>query len=214
MKMATLKQARKVLDLVEGTPCSEMQELLESGLFSDLLTANIDDINRNEFRKLCGLNPLIWKTIKIGNYAFRTGRDFEQALLQRGFSVDPSASYVLGKIELTGKERLIKLVKVTGKSLGFERSASRRDIYAKARTFGLVPCPAETGLHVALQCQDRLDKESMLIAMERPYHDREDKPVIFCLGERTGPGHWFSTDCGGIDDCHDPVTQWVFVQSH
>jgi len=60
MKLATLKQAKKVLELVEETeiPLEQLQKLLASGLLSDLLKANLDEMNRHEFRRVCGLVPI------------------------------------------------------------------------------------------------------------------------------------------------------------
>ena len=65
MKQATLKQAGKVLKLMEETSLEQLQEFLGSGLLSDLLRANIDQIDRQEFRKLCGL-----KDLKIATASF------------------------------------------------------------------------------------------------------------------------------------------------
>lgn len=59
MKTATLKQGKKVLELLEDLPIEQLQELLESGLLSDLLIANVGEMNRDEFRKLCGLSPIL-----------------------------------------------------------------------------------------------------------------------------------------------------------
>ena len=61
MKEATLKQAGKVLEVIGDTPCDQLQKLLGSGLFSDLLlldVANIDSVDRNVFRRVIGLEPL------------------------------------------------------------------------------------------------------------------------------------------------------------
>lgn len=59
MKEATLKQAGKVLDLIaqKEISCEQLQKLLESGLFADLLVANIDLMDRNTFRHALGLKP-------------------------------------------------------------------------------------------------------------------------------------------------------------
>ncbi|MBU2109432.1 hypothetical protein KKB71_00515 [Patescibacteria group bacterium] len=66
MKEATLKQARKVLDLIgqKDTPCEQLQKLLGSGLLSDLLDANVDSVDRNTFRQTIGLKSLnVYATI-------------------------------------------------------------------------------------------------------------------------------------------------------
>jgi len=64
MKDATLKQARKVLDLIADQKISseQLQKVLDSGLLSDLLYGNFDQADpdgfRNEFRKLLGLRNM------------------------------------------------------------------------------------------------------------------------------------------------------------
>lgn len=54
MKTATLGQIRKVLELLEGVSQQQVQDVLESGLLSGLLSANVEEVNREEFRKMCG----------------------------------------------------------------------------------------------------------------------------------------------------------------
>jgi hypothetical protein len=61
MKTATLPQAVQVLDLIRAkeVPLEQLQNLLRSGLLSDLLDANVDRIDRDKFRRLCGLIPFV-----------------------------------------------------------------------------------------------------------------------------------------------------------
>lgn len=68
MEEATLKQAGKVLELIaqKEVPKEQLQEILGSGLLSDLLDANVDSVNRDIFRESIGLKPL-------GVYATITG---------------------------------------------------------------------------------------------------------------------------------------------
>ncbi|MBI2024966.1 MAG: hypothetical protein HYT03_02695 [Candidatus Harrisonbacteria bacterium] len=56
MKDATLAQGNQVLNLIlqKQTPAKQLQDLLESGLLSDLLCANLQGVNREEFRRVCG----------------------------------------------------------------------------------------------------------------------------------------------------------------
>jgi hypothetical protein len=57
MKDAGIGQAAKVLTLInqKRIPHDQLQALLDGGWLSDLLEANLDAMDRNEFRKLCGL---------------------------------------------------------------------------------------------------------------------------------------------------------------
>ena len=60
MKEGTLAQANHFLTLInqKGVQAEQLQELYESGLLADLLDANVGEVNRDDFRKLCGLTPL------------------------------------------------------------------------------------------------------------------------------------------------------------
>ena len=61
-KTATLAQTIKVLTLIEqdGTPCEQLQQVLGSGLLSDLLHANFGlGVDRNEVRRALRLLPLV-----------------------------------------------------------------------------------------------------------------------------------------------------------
>ncbi|MBU1557514.1 hypothetical protein KKC45_00975 [Patescibacteria group bacterium] len=55
--MATLEQAEKILSFFNGKDTAEVQEFISRGLLSDLTKANPSQINRNEYRKVCGLRP-------------------------------------------------------------------------------------------------------------------------------------------------------------
>lgn len=60
MSKATLtgKQGKKILEVFEDTPSEQVQDLLESGFLAFLRDANIANINRDEFRRVCGLQSL------------------------------------------------------------------------------------------------------------------------------------------------------------
>jgi hypothetical protein len=70
MKNATLAQGNQMLNLIlqKQTSSEQLQELLKSGLFSDLLEANFENyIDRDAFRRLVGLKPINTFTINV-NY--------------------------------------------------------------------------------------------------------------------------------------------------
>lgn len=60
MKEATLAQASHLLTMIKqkGVPAEQLQDLFESGLLADLLDANVDEVKRDEFRKVLGLTPV------------------------------------------------------------------------------------------------------------------------------------------------------------
>ncbi len=54
-KTATLKQGKIILEMLENIPAEQVQTLLEKGFLSDLLTANIGQMSRGDFQRMCGL---------------------------------------------------------------------------------------------------------------------------------------------------------------
>lgn len=66
MKKPTLAQANQVLNLIaqKQMPAEQLQNLLESGLLSDLLDGNVGEVDREKFRRVLGLNPLVMKTVE------------------------------------------------------------------------------------------------------------------------------------------------------
>lgn len=52
---ATPEQQRRLLILLDGIPTEQIEGVLESGLLSDLLIANIERVNPEEFRQVLGL---------------------------------------------------------------------------------------------------------------------------------------------------------------
>jgi hypothetical protein len=138
MKMATLQQGRKVLELIEKIPAEQLQKLIERGYISDLLKADMNKMNRGEFRKSCGLTPIfikfpVWKTIKLGTRP-KTADEFRRAIKDHEMGIGDWANDILKKPEfrVTEKETEIDLVLVTGAELGFENRTARQNIYRRA----------------------------------------------------------------------------------
>jgi hypothetical protein len=92
--MATLRQKEKIWSLFKDTPTEQVQAVLKSGLLADLRDANIEQIDREEFRKVCGLKrPLLilLRTVRLSAQpatvtseefwkeagVYSTGRNFE-----------------------------------------------------------------------------------------------------------------------------------------
>lgn len=57
MKNATLAQGNQVINLIlqKEMPASQLQALIESGLLSDILDANVEHVDREKFREVIGL---------------------------------------------------------------------------------------------------------------------------------------------------------------
>jgi len=123
MKTATLGQVRKVLGLLDRAPQEQVQALLESGLLSDLLSANLAEVNRNKFRGACGLLPIP----EASRITIDRSRPFDPASIgKKGWSIaeQDERSLALREIDLnevrlfsipnngmviTGEERLRRL---------------------------------------------------------------------------------------------------------
>jgi hypothetical protein len=60
MKKHVLKQVCRLLSLIEekDIPPEQLEALNDVGLFSMLLDANVDQIDKEKFREVCGLKPL------------------------------------------------------------------------------------------------------------------------------------------------------------
>lgn len=220
MKTATLKQAKKILELAEDLPAEHLQKLLELGLLSDLLNANVDEMmdrmNRNDFRKFCGLIPVfaefpVWKTIKIGT-SFEADETFRQALNNRGFKINDWADDMLENSGVTAasKEVELDLVKATVAELGFKKGTRRDQIYVRAKQFGFEFCPSEVGPQLRLQYQDQLNGEWIFIAME-PMFISDGLLMVFCLGHDDS-GLWLRGHDGNPGIFWGPDSQWVFVR--
>ena len=211
MKMATLKQAGKVLKLVEETeiPLEQLQKLLASGLLSDLLKANLDEINRHEFRKLCGLVRFpVWKTIKIGT-GLKTAEEFRQALNREEFDVNEWANYILGKPDFTIVTQKIELnlVKTTARELGFKIKVRCNQIFSRAKELGLELCPAEVGPQLRLQYKDQPNNEYPLLIAMKPIAGLDGNLEVFSVAHSVS-GSWL-----GVTSYNSSLLdrQWAFV---
>lgn len=74
MEKATLAQGNQILNLIlqKKIPSEQVQRVLESGLLSDILDANLeffDELRRDDIRRILGLCPLsIWRRYENRQY--------------------------------------------------------------------------------------------------------------------------------------------------
>lgn len=61
MKDATLRQAEKILSVFEDLSLEQVQAIVGSGLLTDIRDCDISKVNRDEARKVFGLEPLTLK---------------------------------------------------------------------------------------------------------------------------------------------------------
>jgi len=95
MSNATLKQAGKIISLFDETPNEQIQAILSSGLLADLRDGNVNQTDRNEFRRLLGLDPFgqkprVKKKSKVRSsklFIDRT-KPFDPEFVGKGWTID------------------------------------------------------------------------------------------------------------------------------
>lgn len=191
---ATLKQSAKILSIFEDTPAYQVQAILESGFLADLRDADVNNVDRDEFRKMLDLKPVkpqptIWKTIKLGSLQVQTlpikapegGAKchlYAQALESKKFRIGDYTRKILNKVTIASMEIEIDLAVVTVADLGFKR-ATRYDVICKRIVeIGAQLCPAEVGPALRLSYEDQPSGEYNVIAME-PLSDSDSGLNIF-----------------------------------
>lgn len=204
-----------MLELVENVSSYQLQMLLEGGYLSDLLKADESKMNRNDFRKFCGLPPVVfpvWKTIKIGTPHLRTAEDFRKAIKDRKMRISDEANNIFGKsaLAVATEETELDLVKATVAELSFRGGARHDQIYSRAKELGLEICPSEVGLQLRLQYQNQPKGEWILIAIE-PITDSDGDPWVFQI-KNQGLLLWVHSVLGYASCFWLPATRWVFVR--
>jgi len=187
LAMATLKQAKKVLEIFEDTPTERMQAILASGLLPDIRDCSITGVDRELFRKSLRsktLNEVLppmkneketnaslqsppsrfvgryYMTVKLGTYP--STKAIRQAILASGKKIEKRAGRVLDEINLSNEKIERDLYEVTGPDLGFA-NASKQEIFENAFMLGFEKCPAEAGLLAYIKCND---KKERIVAMD------------------------------------------------
>lgn len=221
--LATLKQSAKILSLFEDTPSDQLQVILGSGFLADLRDADVSKVDRDEFRKMLGLKPLVptltvWKTIKLGSLQVQTlpikapegGSKchlYVQALESKKFRIGDYARQILNKVTIASVETEIDLAVLTVADLGFKR-ATRYDVIKKRIVeIGAQLCPAEVGPALRLSYEDQPSGEYNAIAME-PLAVSAGDLLIFYVVHGDG-GRWLSTYHGYPDIMWNPVNRFV-----
>lgn len=167
----SVKQALHLFTLMDqkGTPDEQLQTLYSSGLIADLLDADVSNVNRDEFRCMLGLKPLVpqftvWKTIKLGVH--KTPDAYRQSILAQKNKIYTYADQILDKVTVSSTETEIDLAIVTVADLGFKRATRRDVIYKRIVEIGAQLCPNEVGPALQDQYFDQPSGEYNAIAME------------------------------------------------
>ena len=211
MKDATLKQAGKVLTLMENTPCEQLQELLGSGLLSDLLSSDTKRINRDEFRKMCGLEPLVPEPVvrlwqeQDGVIRFTlpstdgtTGPQWIDRLEGKGFRLSKWAKDVLNLKDFKPTSGVINEIAVLKGMFWNDNKRITKNIRAEADSRKLTKPNAEVACLIREMFSDE-EIEAMglvwIVAMHEPIKDSGGGPSL--LGaDRSDDDGWLGATYG------------------
>ncbi len=112
--------------------------------------------------------PQIWKHITLG-IGHKTANDFRLKILyQKNGCIRKGAYEIIDNSEFTvSKEsKVISLVKISVKELGFNEKTTYKLIKEKALSLGLSLCPPEVGPQLRIQYSNQRKKEYLSIGME------------------------------------------------
>ncbi|KKW31675.1 MAG: hypothetical protein UY76_C0053G0007 [Candidatus Uhrbacteria bacterium GW2011_GWA2_52_8d] len=149
-----------------------------------------------------------WKVIKLGLH--KSPEAYALALEAKGRKISKWARDILAQITCSQEVVELELVDVSGAELGFREAYTTRECYERAATFGLYPCPAETGSATSDQYDDQPPGEWRRIAMEA-IADSGGVLHVFNVGHG-GVDLWLGTSDGRPEDRWDPDRRWVFCR--
>lgn len=185
----------RIEELKKGRNIKEDQ-LIIFECTKEQIAYNIDEINKDTKAYIGEWNPEIMKkfpedieylyesfperkilrrTIELKT---KTPEEYTQELLSQGIKISNWAQDILNKIEPLKQKEEIDLVSFSVEQLGFQNGVTLKEIYDKAKEFGLELCPPQVGPELRLDYKDQPEGEYLRIAME-PITDRDDDPRLF-----------------------------------
>ncbi len=188
-------------------PSEEMQRLIDDP----------ETIQENLERAFCLVdahNFPVFRTIQIGTHS--CVKSLRQDIEKSGQRI--SCNEILDRIKLASTPVTLNLVRLSVNDLGFEKGATTRNIYARARKLDLGLCPAEAGPQLRLQYKDQPEDETLFIAMKPIIKLDNKRFVVFCLqrynsnflSEKTSQ---LVEGLGGPDFFWGAHYEWVFVSN-
>ena len=135
----------------------------------------------------------------------RSGKEYLEALQEKGYKVFEDPEYLLNQLTDIPEEQL-RLKKVTVRDLGFSYGATLKEIFAVAEKKGLKPCPPWVGPQYRMQCKD---DEYTMIGM-KPMTGSDGGTFILYVG-RVGSGRWL--DGYRTSYPWSPDDEFLFVSS-
>jgi len=149
-----------------------------------------------------------WRTIKLGTH--KSWRGLAETLGGNGFRIGDYAAQILKKITVAPAETEIELVVVSVAELGFEKGATRADIYKRGIELGLDLVPNEAGPQLRLQYPNQPYGEWLRTAME-PLSDSDGDLDVFDVEHDNGD-RWLYAGGGDPTDFWFAEYRWVFAR--
>lgn len=181
---------------------------LEPGIFTILEQYKIEHVYAQFLER-----PIIFGSVEIGQY---TAEELPAILTERGYRIDSSAKRMLenqGQFlypvnkqhkELRGQKEVLHTITLQVQGLGFTKSTTTTELFAKAKKLGLELCPPATGPYLRLQDVHQPMDTYYSIAM-KPIVYADGNPSVFNCGHDSS-GWW-------LDECWArPGDQWGLAQ--
>lgn len=148
----------------------------------------------------------IWKTVTLG--LKKSPKGYLEALKRDGYCIGDYAGQILHNTGVSQTKVEVDLVVVTVGELGFNNSARRDKIYARAIELGFRLCPAEVGPALRLAYKDQPKGECLRIGME-PI-TVWDSPDVFGV-DNENDERCLNSFYGNADSYWRADGRWVFV---
>ena len=136
---------------------------------------------------------------------YRSGKEYLEALQEKGYKVTGYAENLLNQLTDIPEEQL-RLKKITVRDLGFSSRATLKEILAVAETKGLKPCPPWVGPQYRMQCKD---DECTTIGME-PMTNSNGSARVFTVSH-SDSNRWLDSRYAG--NRWSPGDRFLFVSS-
>ena len=149
----------------------------------------------------------IWRTATLGRHP--TPEVYLASIEGGGRKISRWARGIASKVTCSQQEIELPLVDVSGEDLGFTQVYTYAEFIERTATFGLYPCPAETGLALADQFDDQPAGDYRRIAMEA-IAVSDGCLSVFCVFHDEG-GLRLLTNSGHPAYQWNPELRWVLT---
>lgn len=217
MNSATLGQRLKVRQLIKqkNVTAERMQKLLASGLLADLLSIDVENVNRSTFRWAIRLNVFpIWKTIILkGHYENVDVLRQQVEKIARAFDLDVDDFLKRNSFKGRPMDIEVDAVLISGIDLGFEdKSIYKGNIFERALDFGLALCPSDLGYSLQEKYGEQPENDVIFIAMDPIYHSSHPGYSILELMRYGSRKSYLAPIRAWNDHCFDAKSRFVFIK--